>query len=96
MKYDPPTFLRISRTPLETDEYETDSVVVRQSSVEGAGEGLFARRKLGPGELVSLFSGNKKTKGHNRKGVGWGDEEWSDFRLMLDKEVDLDVPPEYR
>ena len=41
--YDPPTFMRISRTPLVPDEYEEETVVVGLSSVPGAGEGLFAR-----------------------------------------------------
>ena len=41
--YDPPTFMRISRTPLVPDEYEQETVVVGLSSVPGAGEGLFAR-----------------------------------------------------
>ena len=41
--YDPPTFMRISRTPLVPDEYEEETVVVGMSSVPGAGEGLFAR-----------------------------------------------------
>ena len=41
--YDPPTFMRISRTPLVPDEYEQETVVVGLSSVPGAGEGLFTR-----------------------------------------------------
>ena len=39
------------------------------------------------GGLLALFSGNRISKGHSRKGVRWGDEEWSDFRLTLDKSV---------
>ena len=44
--YDPPTFMRISRTPLVPDEYEEETVVVGLSSVPGAGEGIFARWSL--------------------------------------------------
>jgi len=94
--YDPPTFMRISRTPLLPDEYEEETVVVGLSSVPGAGEGLFARFNVEAGGLLSLFSGNRISKGHSRKGVRWGDEEWSDFRLTLDKSVDLDIPPDMR
>ena len=43
LRYDPATFLRISRNPLEPDEQEEETVVVGQSSVEGAGEGLYTR-----------------------------------------------------
>ena len=78
--YDPSTFMRISRNPLLTDEYEDETVFVRESSVPGAGEGLFARRKILGGELVSLFSGSKITKDSSRKSIKYGDQDWSDFR----------------
>ena len=80
LTYDPSTFMRISRTPLETDEYEDETVYVNPSTVDGAGEGLFARRRILAGELVSLFSGSKVFKDSNRKSIKYGDEEWSDFR----------------
>ena len=64
--------------------------------VEGAGEGLFARRNIVCGELVSLFSGTKIYKDSNKRSVKYGDDEWSDFRLTLDKSVDLDVGPDDR
>ena len=82
VKYDPSTFMRISRDPLVTDEYEDETVYVEQSMVEGAGEGLFARRKILGGELVSLFSGIKMFKDSNRRSIKYGDEEWSDFRYI--------------
>ena len=79
-----------------TDQYEDETVYVGMSGVEGAGEGLFAKRNIFSGDLVSLFSGTKIYKDCNKKSVKFGDEEWSDFRLTLDKSVDLDVGPEYR
>lgn len=94
--YDPSTFMRISRDPLVTDEYEDETVYVKQSTTEGAGEGLFARRRILGGELVSLFSGSKIIKDSNRKSIKYGDEDWSDFRLTLDKSVDLDIGPEHQ
>merc|ERR1712106_327662 len=96
VRYDPPTFMRISRDPLITDEYEGETVYVKESTTEGAGEGLFASRKIFGGELVSVFSGSKIIKDSNRKSIKYGDEEWSDFRLTLDKSVDLDIFPEYQ
>ena len=78
--YDPPSCFYISRYPLETDQYEDDTVYVAMSSVEGAGEGLFARRDIRCGDLVSLFSGTKIYKDSNKKSVKYGDDEWSDFR----------------
>ena len=83
-------------TNLVTDQYEDETMYVAMSGVEGAGEGLFARRNISCGDLVSLFSGTKIYKDCNKKSVKYGDDEWSDFRLTLDKSVDLDVGPEYR
>lgn len=94
--YDPPSCISISRYPLLTDLYEDVTVYVDMSTVEGAGEGLFASRDIECGQLVSLFSGTKIYKDSNKRSVKYGDEEWSDFRLTLDKSVDLDVGPEDR
>jgi len=94
IKYDPATFMRISRTPTLRDEYEMESVYVKQSRIPFAGEGLFAARYIEEGQLVCLFNGNRIEKNSNRTCVRWGDEDWSDFRLTLDKSTDLDIPPE--
>ena len=64
--YDPPSCFSIGRHPLETDQYEDDSVYVAPSGVPGAGEGLFARRDIRGGDLVSLFSGTKIYKENNK------------------------------
>ncbi|XP_023325419.1 histone-lysine N-methyltransferase SETD7 [Eurytemora carolleeae] len=96
LKFDPSTFMRISRTPLQRDEYESGTVYVKQSRIPFAGEGLYASRYIEEGQLVCLFNGNRITKTSNRKCVKWGDEDWSDFRLTLDKSTDLDIPGEYQ
>jgi len=94
LRYDPSTFMRISRSPTQRDEYESETVYVKPSRIPFAGEGLYALRHLDPGDLVCLFNGNKITKSNNRKCIRFGDEEWSDFRLTLDKSTDLDIPEE--
>ena len=94
--YDPPSCFSISRRPLETDQYEERTVRVAASTVAGAGEGLFAIRDLSAGDLVCLFSGSKIYKDNNKTSLKYGDQEWSDFRLTLDKSVDLDIGPEYQ
>ena len=71
------------RYPLLTDLYEDVTVYVDMSTVEGAGEGLFASRDIECGQLVSLFSGTKIYKDSNKRSVKYGDEEWSDFRWIL-------------
>ena len=47
LRFDPSTFLRISRTPLDRDGYENETVRVGPSNIPFAGEGLFAIRHLG-------------------------------------------------
>jgi hypothetical protein len=47
LRFDPSTFLRISRTPLDRDQYENETVRVGPSNIPFAGEGLFAIRHLG-------------------------------------------------
>ena len=93
MTYDPSTFMRISRTPLVRDEYEEETVYVAGSGTAGAGEGLYVRRSVGVGGLVAVFNGVRIKKTRNVS-VKAGDEEWSDYRLTLDRSTDLDIPPD--
>jgi len=94
LKFDPSTFMRISRTPQLADEYESEMVYVKQSRIPYAGEGLYAARDIEEGQLVCLFNGNRIAKVNNKSCIKWGDEGWSDFRLTLDKSTDLDIPEE--
>ena len=78
--FDPPSCFSISRHPLDTDQYEDDTVYVAASGVPGAGEGLFVKRDIACGDLISLFSGTKIYKDNNKRSIKFGDDEWSDFR----------------
>ena len=69
------TALVISRTPLVTDPWERERVEARASEVEGAGEGLFARRRLERGELVALYNGTRSVPSLY--------EDWSDYRSVV-------------
>lgn len=72
-----------SRTPLEGEPYEKSAVYVKESNIPGAGEGLFARRKLAAGELVALFNGIKVFKSSRFSVIKANSEDWSDYRLTL-------------
>ncbi|XP_071743458.1 histone-lysine N-methyltransferase SETD7 isoform X5 [Lepeophtheirus salmonis] len=92
-KYDPSTGNKISSNPLLTDPFEDDNVYILPSSIgELAGEGLYAKKLIPSGSLVCLFNGIRKTKYGLVKRIKPSDEEWSDYRLTLDKSTDLDVP----
>ena len=47
----------IGRRPTVSDPFERRSVYVRESSIPGSGDGLFARRPFTAGQLVSYYSG---------------------------------------
>lgn len=60
--YDPSTDVDISRNPLIEDPYEEDRVVVKQSTVPGGGQGLFARCDLPRGSTVAYYTGLRLKK----------------------------------
>jgi hypothetical protein len=57
---------------------------MRASGIAGAGEGLFTTRPLHEGELVSLLNGERSAPTL--------DQDWSDYRVKLDGDTDLDIP----
>ena len=42
------------------DLYEADRVLVQPSTIPGANDGLFARRALAKGEVVSFYNGLRR------------------------------------
>ena len=57
LKYSPATFFSFGSDPVTEDPYESRTVTVKTSLIAGAGQGLFARRRLRRGELVSFYGG---------------------------------------
>ena len=57
ISYSPPNFYSFGVSPNLTDPFEKSTVYVGPSSVQGAGQGLFMRRQVRAGHLVSFFSG---------------------------------------
>ena len=59
-----------------------------------AGEGLFARKTIKKGQLISLFNGIRWRKGGRRpKAIQAGSEDWSDYRLTLGMYVPKNSKP---
>ena len=56
------TSTTISSDPHLADPFEEKTVYVAQSGLEGAGEGLFLRRDVQEGDLVSLYNGVRMTE----------------------------------
>lgn len=57
LSYSPPTHYSTGVPPLLPDPFEENTVRVKPSQIPGAGEGLFATRDIGDGELVAFYSG---------------------------------------
>ena len=55
--FDPATGTRVASEPTLRDPYEAENVVVRESNIPGAGDGLYAVRPLKKGQLVALYAG---------------------------------------
>lgn len=89
--FDQSTHDVLSCQPLIPDAYEQERVCVRPSLIPKAGEGLFARRELGEGEVVSFYNGLRLS--HTEV----DEREWSlnCNTISLDDSTVLDVPPEY-
>ena len=86
--YDPASHLSISSDPLLRDPWEESMVEVRESGLEQAGQGLFARTDLPAKTIICLFAGVRL------KTVTTGGRERarSDYRIKLTVDLDLDIP----
>ena len=57
LTYSPPSYSSFGLPPTLMDPFENNSVIVRQSHIQGADEGLFTTRDIGKGEVISFMSG---------------------------------------
>ena len=94
--YDPSTRDRISKQPLLPDPYETRTVYVGPSRVRArcgvnAGEGLFARRAMCAGRIVSWYNGVRVPCAEVDNRPDWS---LNDNVINLDEDTAIDVPPE--
>ena len=85
---DQATRARISNSPLLRDPWEDKLVCVRESLLEQAGDGLFAREDLPSKTLVALFAGVRLKSST----VEARDRPRSDYRIRLNADLDLDIP----
>ena len=71
LSYSPPNFYSFGFSKNLTDPFEKSTVIVLPSTVEGAGEGLFVRRAVRAGELISFYSGLilDCVEGHDRNSL---------------------------
>ena len=92
IKRDESTHTRISKNPMVRDEWEKLRVEVRTSSIDtpdglDAGEGLFAKCKIGKEQIVALFNGVRQEAINDSS---------SEYRIRLRVDTDIDIPIEYK
>lgn len=89
LRADISTHSRLSKSPLARDAFEDSRVEVRDSGIENSGQGLFTKQTIKAGEIVALFNGVRKASSRN------GEGPWSDYRIRLNGETDIDIPLEF-
>ena len=94
--HSPASHLAMSVSPLLADPYERLMVEVRQSTVRGGGDGLFARTDIPANTVVSFYHGLVYRPGQEVE----VEEDQYDYMIFLDwnntdHSHSLDVPPHY-
>ena len=79
--YDPATAETIASDLTLRDPYEAENVVVRESSIPGAGDGVYALRRLRRGQLVALYTG-----------LAFGDGDAAAYQSLCDRIKDSRSP----
>ena len=81
--------------PLLPDPYESAMVEVKESSVEGANEGLFARKSVEPNTILAFYNGIRKLPKTTFTPPDWVGGAYRIFDPTREK-GSLDIPEEYR
>ena len=92
LTYEPSTDSIICKNTSLSEPYEENSVVVARSKESNAGEGLYSKRSIEKGKVVSFYNGVRYLKGRSERGKSY---KSSDYRVSLDKFTDLDIPLKY-
>ena len=85
---------QMTSLPLVPDPYETSMVEVRQSSVPGAEEGLFARRDVVPDTVLAFYNGVRSQR--KKDGPTTWQNEANAYKIFdpTCKEGIVNIPPE--
>ena len=91
-------FVSMTKEPLLADPYETEWVEVRPSTVPFANEGLFARKSVEPGQILSFYNGIRRELKRS-----WDKPDWvkSAYRIFdptrdeITNKGSLDIPTDY-
>ena len=97
-KYEKATEKFVTSQETLMDPLDHRNVYVAESGIDGSGEGLFARRTIDPGEIVSLYAGTLVFDEGKLHTENMTMEEMEDAHKNLLSYLDaysLDIPPRY-
>jgi len=94
-KYQPSNCRSVFVTPTQPEPYERSWVEVRESTVSGGGDGLFAKRDIPPETFISFYHGILYLPGQN------ADTECTDYMIYTDWNLaphshSIDIPEQFR
>ena len=99
VKRDVSTKSIIGKYPLDPDWWESNIVEVKSSNLNdpNAGQGLFLKKSVSKGQIVALFNGIRYLTSHHRinECPDEGLHQNYDYRIRLNGETDIDIPPQY-
>ena len=94
--YEPSNQTYIGKHPLQRDPYEEKYLYVGNSTISGAGRGVFLKRNVTKGEVVGFYNGvrltgvESKLKYSDRKSPYRMDNDWA-----VPEQI-MNIPPQYR
>ena len=84
-EYSPATKILFCSSPLQSDPYEEQLVEVKDSLIVDAGQGLFAKKDVEQGTVISFYNGVRVDHDED-------DTSPSDYNIAFDTTHDIDVP----
>jgi len=87
----------VTSSPTLRDPYETTTVVVRKSQVEGADDGIFARKAIPKNTVIAFYNGVKVgEKTEDNQDGGWDADSYKIFDPSNTPHGTIDILEKYR
>ena len=94
--YEPSNQTFLGEYALQRDPYEEKYLYIADSTLKGAGRGVFLKRNVKKGEIVGFYNGvrltgmESKVKHEDRRSIYRMDNDWA-----VPEQI-LNIPPQYR
>eukprot|EP00092_Neocalanus_flemingeri_P008080 GFUD01008718.1.p1 GENE.GFUD01008718.1~~GFUD01008718.1.p1 ORF type:complete len:555 (+),score=120.69 GFUD01008718.1:44-1708(+) len=85
----------VTTSPTLADPYETVMVEVKQSKVEGANDGIFARKNTGKNVILAFYNGIKLIP-NTSENISWDEDSYKIFDPSRTPHGTIDIMEKYR